>query len=165
MADEPQFQLTRLLRRLVDAKVDFVVVGGVAVVIQASPRFTKDLDISYALDEENLNRLGGMLTQIGARLRAIDEDLPFIPDARTLSQTEILTLTTPNGDIDLLTKPPGSPDYETLRDRASRVDIDGATVLIASMQDLISMKRSAGRPQDLIDIEALEIALRRDGGD
>lgn len=161
MASEPEFQLTSLLRRLVAAGVDFVVVGGVAVVVQANPRYTKDLDICYALDQDNLDRLGTVLIELQARLAMIDEDVPFVPDGRTLRQTRILTLTTNEGDIDLLAKPDGCPDYETLRERASNIDIDGVQVLIASIEDLIAMKRAAGRPQDLIDVEALEIARQR----
>jgi hypothetical protein len=162
VASEDGFQLTRLLSRLVKGKVDFVVIGGVAVVVQASPRFTKDLDISYALDDENLDRLGRVLTGLGARLRSIDEDLPFVPDGRTLRHAEILTLSTSEGDIDLLAKPQGCPDYETLRDRATRIDLDDTPVLVASVEDLIAMKRSAGRPQDLLDVEALETVLERE---
>lgn len=161
MANLAEFQLRSLLRRLTEAKVDFVVVGGVAVIVQAYPRFTKDLDISYALDQDNLNRLGEALVALEARLATIDEDLPFVPDGRTLRQTQILTLTTTAGAIDLLAKPDGCPDYETLRDHATRIDIDGTEVLVASIDDLIAMKRAAGRAQDLIDIEALEIARER----
>lgn len=161
MANEPEFRLTSLLRRLVEAGVDFVVVGGVAVVVQANPRYTKDLDISYALDQGNLDRLGNVLIELQARLATIEEDVPFVPDGRTLRRTQILTLRTREGDIDLLAKPAGCPDYETLRERAEPIDIDGLRVLIASIDDLIAMKRAAGRPQDMIDIEALEVARER----
>jgi hypothetical protein len=141
--------------------VDFVVIGGVAVVLQASPRFTKDLDICYDLAQENLDRLGEVLVGLGAKLRAIDEDLPFVPDGRTLRHTQILTLTTADGGIDLLVEPDGSPGYAVLRSRASKVDLDGMVVRVASIDDLIAMKRAAGRPQDVVDIESLEIARRR----
>lgn len=161
MANEPEFQLTSLLRRLVAAGVDFVVVGGVAVYVQANPRFTKDLDICYALGQDNLDRLGSVLIELQARLATIDEDVPFVPDGRTLRQTQILTLTTSEGDIDLLAKPDGCPDYETLRERATVIDLDGVKVFVASIEDLIAMKRAAGRPQDLVDVEALEVARER----
>lgn len=154
---------TALLRRLAEADVDFVVVGGIAVVVQALPRFTKDLDICYSASPENLQRLADVLRALDARLRAIDEDLPFVPDARTLRQTQILTLTTNAGELDLLVDPPGSPGYATLRSRADVIDLDGLRVRIAAIDDLIAMKRAAGRPQDLIDIEALEVARRRGG--
>jgi hypothetical protein len=146
---------------LAHAGIDFVVVGGVAVVVQASPRFTRDLDICYATDGANLARLGSVLVSIQAKLRGIDDDLPFVPDARTLRRTQMLTLTTREGDLDLLVDPPGSPGYPALRRRADLIDLAGASVRIASVEDLISMKRAAGRPQDAIDIESLEIARSR----
>ncbi len=146
---------------LAHAGIDFVVVGGVAVVVQASPRFTRDLDICYATDGANIARLGSLLVSIHARLRGTDDDLPFVPDARTLRRTEMLTLTTREGDLDLLVDPPGSPGYAALRRRADLIDLAGASVRIASVEDLISMKRAAGRPQDAIDIESLEIARSR----
>lgn len=157
----PELRLRVLLERLTEGGVDFVVVGGVAVIMQASPRFTKDLDICYDLAQENLDRLGSVLVELGATLRAVDEDLPFVPDGRTLRHTQILTLTTPDGGIDLLADPDGAPGYADLRRHASVVDIEGVVVRIASIDDLIAMKTAAGRPQDRVDIESLEIARRR----
>lgn len=161
--DQPTFRLGTLLRLLTEADVDFVVVGGVAVVLQASPRFTRDLDICYAPAPENLERLGKVLVDLGAMLRGIDEDVPFVPDERTLRRTQMLTLTTREGDVDLLVNPSGSPDYAALRRRADRMDLDGFTVTVASIEDMIAMKRASGRPQDLVDLEALEVARRRRG--
>jgi predicted nucleotidyltransferase len=159
--DTPELRLRALLGRLTEAGVDFVVIGGVAVITQASPRFTKDLDICYAPEQANLQRLGGVLVELGARLRGVEEDLPFVPDERTLMHTQMLTLTTPDGAIDLLANPDGSPGYAALRRNASRVDLDGLTVLVASIDDMIAMKRAAGRSQDMVDLESLEIARRR----
>jgi predicted nucleotidyltransferase len=157
----PVFRPTRLLHRLVDGGVDFVVIGGVAVIAQASPRITKDLDICYSRDSSNLEALGAVLVAAGAKLRDVDEDLPFVPDARTLRRTVILTLRTADGDIDLLAEPQGCPPYEALRAHADRIELEGLPVLVASVDDLIAMKRAAGRAQDLIDLEALEIARSR----
>lgn len=161
MASSPEFALERLLHRLTRANVDFVVIGGVAVIVQGSPRFTKDLDISYATDQANLDRLGALLVELGARLRDVDEDLPFVPDSRTLRHAQMLTLTTPEGDLDLIADPAGSPGYPSLRRRASRIELGGETVLIASIDDLIAMKTAAGRPQDAVDLESLHVARRR----
>jgi predicted nucleotidyltransferase len=157
----PEFALGQLLRRLVQAGVDFVVIGGVAVIVHASPRFTKDLDICYAADQANLDQLGSVLVELGARLRGVEADVPFVPDGRRLVHAQMLTLTTRDGDIDLLANPDGAPGYATLRRNASRIDLEGVTVLVASIDDMIAMKRAAGRPQDLVDLESLEIARRR----
>jgi hypothetical protein len=159
-----EFRPTALLGALARAEVDFVVIGGVAVVVQAMPRFTRDLDICYATDRTNLERLGALLVTLEARLRGVEEDLPFLPDARTLRRVELLTLTTREGNLDLLVDPPGSPGYPALRRRADVIELDGASVRVASLDDLLAMKRAAGRRQDELDIESLEIARTRRRG-
>jgi predicted nucleotidyltransferase len=158
---QPEFRLRALLHRLTEGGVDFVVVGGVAVILQASPRLTRDLDICYDPARENLDRLAAVLIALGARLRGVDEDLPFTPDAHTLRQTQMLTLITDDGGLDLLLDPDGSPSYPALRRRASEVDFEGIVLRVASIEDLLAMKRATGRPQDLVDVESLEIARRR----
>jgi hypothetical protein len=158
VASWPELRLTALLRRLSRAGVDYVVVGGIAVAFQGYGRATKDLDITYATNAGNLQRLGEVLVAVNARLRGIAEDLPFVPDGRMLRPTSILTLDTDDGGLDLLVAPPGAPSYAALRRRADVVTLEGAEVRIASLDHLLAMKRAAGRPQDLVDIEALEIA-------
>jgi hypothetical protein len=157
----PDFRPTRLLGALSRAGVDFVVIGGVAVVLQASPRFTRDLDICHSTEQANLERLGTLLVSLDARLRDVEADLRFVPDARTLRGTQMLTLTTREGNLDLLVDPPGSPGYAALRRRADVVELDGVPVRIASVEDLLAMKQAAGRAQDAIDVESLEIARSR----
>jgi hypothetical protein len=161
VANWPDFRPAELIGALVGAGIDFVVIGGVAVVIQASPRFTRDLDISYATDTANLEKLGALLVALDATLRGVEENLPFTPDARTLRHAQLLTLTTRDGDLDLLVDPPGSPGYPALRRHADIVDLDGYSVRVASLEDLIEMKRAAGRPQDDADLESLEVARSR----
>jgi hypothetical protein len=160
VASFPELRLEALLGRLARADVDFVVVGGVAVAFQGYGRATKDLDITYATDAENLQRLGDVLVALNAKLRGVMEDVPFVPDARTLARTRLLTLDTDDGGLDLLAHPPGAPPYATMRGRADRVELDGIVVAVAALDDLLAMKRAAGRPQDLVDIEALEVARR-----
>ena len=145
-----------LLGRLADARVDFVVIGGIAVVAHGHIRTTRDLDITYATEQANLDALGRALVDLDARLRGVAEVVPFVPDGRTLHSTELLTLETSQGALDLLAAPPGAPPYAELKQRAEMVDLDGARIAIASLDDLIDMKRAAGRSRDLEDIKALE---------
>jgi len=162
VASFPELRLEALLGRLARAEVDFVVVGGVAVAFQGYGRATKDLDITYATDGENLERLGDVLVALNAKLRGIPEDVPFVPDGRTLARTRLLPLDTDDGGLDLLADPPGAPPYATMRGRADRVELDEIVIAVASLDDLLAMKRAAGRPQDLVDVEALEVVrLRR----
>jgi predicted nucleotidyltransferase len=158
MQSEPD--IAALLGRLARAGVDFVVIGGVAVIAHGYERITKDLDICYSPEPTNLETLGQVLVELGAQLRGLDEDVPFVPDARTLRRTQILTLHTPEGGLDLLVDPNGSPGYEELKRKARHITFEGCDVLIASIPDLLAMKRAANRPQDQTDIEALTAIQR-----
>jgi hypothetical protein len=151
---------TSLLSSLADAGVDFVVIGGIAVVAHGHIRTTRDLDITYATAPGNLKALGDFLVAAGARLRGVAEVVPFVPDERTLERVEMLTLETRDGSLDLLATPPGAPPYDVMRERAEPIDLEGRTVLVASIEDLLAMKKAAGRPRDLEDIEALEAIAR-----
>ena len=162
MPREPD--IAALLGKLARADVDFVVIGGVAVIAHGYERITKDVDICYSPDPANLEALGQVLVELDARLRGLDEDVPFVPDARTLRRTQILTLDTPEGGLDLLVDPDGSPGYKDLKRHARRIDFEGNEVLIASIDDLLAMKRAANRPQDQTDIEALLAIQRLDAG-
>jgi hypothetical protein len=156
----PDFSPRALLRKLVEGSVDFVVIGGIAAVARGSVQFTQDLDISYAPDQQNLDRLGRVLVELGARLRGVTDDVPFVPDGRTLRRTRVLTLETPIGLIDLLSQPDGAPEYARLRERATAASIAGVQIRVASIDDLIAMKKAAGRPKDLVAVEELEAIQR-----
>jgi hypothetical protein len=147
---------TALLVGLADAAVDFVVIGGIAVVAHGHIRTTRDLDITYSTSPANRQALGTFLVDVDARLRGVAEVVPFIPDDRTLTRVEVLTLETRLGSLDLLAAPPGAPPFRELRSRAVPIDVGGRSVRIASLDDLIAMKRAAGRGRDLDDIAALE---------
>jgi predicted nucleotidyltransferase len=156
MADWPVFEPQRILGLLTTRGVDFVLIGGYAAVLHGSPRVTRDLDVCYATDTENLRALARVLDELNARLAGVEEDLPFAADERTLSRVELLTLDTDAGRLDLLTAPAGFRGYERLRANAARYDIGGFLVKVAEIEDLISMKAAAGRPKDLADIAELE---------
>jgi hypothetical protein len=160
LAAWPEFRPAPLLKRLVAHGVDFVVVGGMAMIGYGSARLTQDLDICFDPSQANLDALGQALSELDARLRGVAEDVPFLPDGRTLRQLSIVTLDTMEGPIDLLPEPDGAPPYAELRRRAVRIDLDGVVVLIAALDDLASMKRAANRPKDRIDLEEIEVIRR-----
>jgi len=160
VTDRPPLSADEILRRLVERGVDFVVIGGIAAVLHGSGRNTFDLDICFATDNANLAALGDVLSALDARLKGVEEDVPFVPDTRTLRQVELLTLVTTLGELDVLSRPLGAPTYEELRRNADRYDLGGFNVSVASVDDLIAMKQTTGRAKDLLDIEELE-AIKR----
>ena len=135
--------------------VRFVVIGGVGARLHGSPTVTNDTDICYERTPVNLERLAAALQELGAKLRGVDEDVPFLLDAKTLAAGDHFTFRTQAGDFDLLGTPAGVQGFAELADRAKTFDIDGIAVIVASIDDLIRMKRAAGRAKDLIEVEVL----------
>jgi predicted nucleotidyltransferase len=76
-------------------------------------------------------------------------------DARALRASEVLTLRTRHGDLDLLAHPEPGFGFEALAASARTAELMGIRVLVASLDDLIAMKRAAGRPKDRIELEIL----------
>jgi predicted nucleotidyltransferase len=158
--ERPALDAQAILRRLTAHGVDFVVIGGIAVVLHGSARMTQDLDICFATDAGNLDVLGKTLIELRAHLKGVEEDVPFTPDAATLKRVEVLTMATDDGELDVLAAPAGAPQYEILRRNADRYELDDFAVLVASIDDLLLMKQAAGRPKDLADIDELQTIKR-----
>jgi hypothetical protein len=143
-----EFDPSPLFELLIRHEVDFVVVGGIAAAALGSARATFDIDIAYARDRENLERLARALGEAEATLRGAPPDLPFLLDAETLMAGQNFTFATRFGPLDILGDPVGAPPYRELCARAAPVEIRGFTVRIASVDHLIAMKEAAGRPHD-----------------
>ena len=159
-AEYPDLDAPLILRKLVAAGVDFVVIGGIAVVLHGYPRLTRDLDIAFAYDQANLEALGRVLVDLNATLRGVNADVPFTPDAQTLQGIDLLTLETSAGWLDIHRLPQGVTSYASLRRNAERVEVEDFTILLANPADLIAMKEAAGRLLDKADIAALETIRR-----
>jgi hypothetical protein len=156
---EPPFDPLAGLRALVEHGVRFVLIGGYAAALRGSPMMTGDVDICYARDRENLERLAPALQSLHARLRGAPADAPFRLDARTLAGGDHFTFATDAGPIDCLGTAAGTDGFADLDASAIDEDLDGLVVRVASLDDLIRMKRAVDRPQDRIAVEWLS-ALR-----
>lgn len=163
MSEERIFQPDEILRRLVDAGVRFLLVGGLAAQAHGSTSLTSDLDICYARDPANLEAIAGVLADLAAVRRGLPADAPRMPplDARTLRAGSLFTLTTRFGSFDLLANPDPGFDFEMLMAAAIPTESGGIRVMSAGLDDLMAMKRAAGRPKDLIELEILG-ALREE---
>jgi predicted nucleotidyltransferase len=136
-----------LLAEFVSAGVEFVLIGGYAFAFHAQPRATKDLDVLVA-GGDNLDRVARALAAYGASPQVISA-------VRSLGETEIAYLGQPPLRIDILRTIDGVATADVLQN-AVTTTWDGKAVRIISLDDLITNKRAAGRPQDLADVAALE---------
>jgi hypothetical protein len=144
-----------LIGALADGNVSFIVIGGIAGQLLGSPVVTYDLDVCYARDRPNLERLAGVLRTLGAELRGAPSDLPFRLDAQTLWDGDSFTFDTSLGALDILGTPSGTDGYQDLARNAEQLNVDGRSIRVASIDDLIRMKRAAGRTKDLLALEHL----------
>ncbi len=158
------FDPDAILRTLDAHGVRFVVVGGLAGNLRGTADVTNDLDVCYARDTNNLERLGVALEELDARPRGtgVVDDLPFKLDALTLRHGDTFTFLTSAGAFDILATPSGTTGFEDLDAGATSIDLGGGLVVrVASLEDLMRMKRAAARPKDLIQLEHLG-ALREE---
>jgi hypothetical protein len=153
------FEPQAVIRLLGRHGVHYVLIGGLAAITYGAPLVTRDIDLCYARDLNNLQRLAGALSEVNAELRGADPGLPFRLDAQTLAGGDTFTFATDIGSVDVLATPAGTAGYEDLARTADRYELFGHQVLVASLDDLIRMKRACGRPKDLLAVEELS-ALR-----
>lgn len=153
------FDPERILRTLAEHRVRYVLIGGLAGSLWGSPTVTSDLDLCYARDPVNLERLADALRVLGARLRGVDTEVPFLLDAETLQRGDHFTFATAAGNLDVLGLPAGSRGFEDLMATATPMQLADQRVAVADLDDLIAMKRAAGRPKDRVEVEILT-ALR-----
>lgn len=146
-----------ILATLAAHEVDFLVIGGIAVRAHGNPRTTLDVDVFPDPSADNMRRLASALTELEAT--ATDDRSNRLP--LDLSHPESLAvgnyfLDTRFGGLDLFNG--ARPDlllYRRYAERAIEVRIEDLTIKIIGLDDLIRMKREAGRDKDLRDIAAL----------
>lgn len=139
--------------------VVYLVIGGIGAIFLGSPVITRDIDICYERGEPNATALARALRELHARLRGADPNLPFILDGRTIAMGDSFTFLTDCGSVDVLATPAGTEGYGDLIRNAVKVDLGGLEVAVASIDDLLRMKRASNRPKDRALIPHLQ-ALR-----
>jgi hypothetical protein len=144
----------RILRVLDERKVDYVLIGGLAVQTHGHVRTTNDADLIPAPDPDNLERLAAALRDLGARvLNPGKEDTEV--DAKMLPRATNWQFSTRDGGIDVTHEVPGGRSYAELSDRALHVKLGEVDVPVVGLDDLIQMKLARGRSVDLADVAAL----------
>ncbi|OGO52585.1 MAG: hypothetical protein A2V84_13945 [Chloroflexi bacterium RBG_16_70_13] len=163
MTELGRFDAEELVRRLLEADVKFVLIGGLAAQAHGSTSLTSDLDIVPSWDRDNLRKVARILSDIAAVRHGVAADAPPLPplDERTLLAGAVFTLTTEYGRFDLLANPDPGFDFDSLMRTGAEHEFLGHRLQVASLDDLIAMKRAAGRPKDRVELEILG-ALREE---
>lgn len=144
------------------ANARYVVVGGFATVLHGFARLTADVDLIVDLDGPAARTTMQTLVGLGLRARAPVDPMTFAIEQvrrgwieqkgmRVFSMWDPVS---PMREVDLFVESP--LPFEQLWARSQLVEFGGVPVRIASIPDLITLKRLAGRARDLEDIEALE---------
>jgi hypothetical protein len=160
----------QVLAALNAEQVRYLVVGGVAVVLHGHLRTTADLDLVVALAPDNVRRALSALDTLAFRprapVRAEDFADPEVRrtwiDEKGMTVFSLWSAELPGIEVDLFVREPF--DFDRAWGRAVRVDLDTTSATVASLEDLVALKRAAGRPVDLADVAALEAIAAKGGG-
>jgi hypothetical protein len=153
----PSFR--RILELLEQHGVAYVVVGGVAAVLQGAPVTTFDIDALVKVDAANADRLLAALAALEARYREHDREIR--PTREDVLAGGHLLLMTNSGPLDVLGFIGQGKRYEDVADAAATLDVGGLRVRVLSLEALIENKRALGRDKDQAALRLLETVLRK----
>jgi predicted nucleotidyltransferase len=151
-----------MFRKFDEKGLDYVIIGGVALLMHGVVRLTADLDLMVALEQDNLRKLIDAMAELGYRPRIPEPAEALLDPAKRQcwidqKNMEVFSFYEPDQPmalVDIIIREP--VDYRALRARAVMMGIDELSVPVASREDLIALKRISDRPQDREDIKALE---------
>jgi predicted nucleotidyltransferase len=151
-----------VLKTLRKNKVEFIIAGGMALNLYGIPRFTKDLDILINESLQNIKKLTKTLNELGFEPKApvkMGDFLnptywPIWKKEKGMMALNFYNSKKPFEEIDLLVYSPLK--YKDAKKRKTHVRIENIDLDLVSLNDLIKMKRHAGREQDKSDIEAIK---------
>lgn len=150
-----------LLREFAEKKLRYLIVGGVAVNLHGYPRFTNDIDILLALDQDNLTKMAAIMKERGydQRLPISIQELGDTDKVCTLMREKGLVAYSfihaeePQFNIDVLIAE--SMEFEKFTAHTMHADVWGLDIPVVSIDDLIAMKQNSDREKDVQDVVAL----------
>lgn len=162
--------IERVLVALTQAGVEYLVVGGVAVVLHGHLRTTTDLDLVIRLEPNNARRAVEVLTRLGLRPRPpVPAEAFADPEQRSdwvtskgMTVFSMWDPSDPTFDVDLFVREPF--DFSVAYQRRFEAPVGTTVATVIGLEDLLALKRSVGRPQDLADVEALAPSLSSSKG-
>jgi len=153
----PSFR--EILELLNKHQVEYIVVGGVAAVIQGAPVTTFDIDTLVRISEENTTRLLRVLEELDARFR--EHQSTMRPTREDIMAGGHLLLMTRAGPMDVLGFIGDNERYEDLIHASSDVSMTVGSFRVLNLEELVRQKKAANRPKDQAVLTLLEELLRR----
>lgn len=154
--------LKKLLKLLGDARIEFVIIGGVAANLHGSAQVTQDIDIVTALTPQTIQTLRACLAPYHPVHRMTLQKLSFLDAPERLDGIRNLYLSTDLGVLDILGELPGVGSFEEISHRADKTMIDAQKIKVLSLDDLIQSKTHLGRNKDKVTVlELLVIQEKR----
>jgi len=147
--------LQRLLQRLDDAGVEFVLVGGYAAILHGSSVLTRDVDVCAVLSPRTIERLRDAFREIHPVHRLSSPQLSFLEVPGRGAALDNLFLNTDLGTLDLLSRITGVGDYARVARDAVEFELFGRRMRAIGLDDLIAAKEALGREKDLIAAKEL----------
>lgn len=138
-----------LITTLVDADVEFLLIGAFAVAFHGAPRATGDLDVLVRPSEDNARRVFAALARFGAPLSSAE-----LSESDLAQPGVVYQIGVPPRRIDILTKISGVSFDEAWGTRVE-VEIESRTAYVIDREALLKNKRASGRSKDLADVERL----------
>lgn len=147
--------LQRLLLRLGEAGVEFVLVGGYAAVLHGSSMLTRDIDVCARLSADTLEKLRHAFRDAHPVHRLTRPKRSFLEDPPPGEALNNLYLDTDLGTLDLLGSITGVGDFDRVARDAVEMELFGRRIRAISLDDLIAAKEALGRDKDLIAAKEL----------
>jgi predicted nucleotidyltransferase len=152
-----RFNPAAILAALERHEVRYVLIGGLAANAHGARRTTRDVDVIVERSLENLGRLADAARTLEVGSPVIDSRRRELDplDPHDLARAANVSLDTSEGELDVMNEALGAPSFDVLASRAITVEVFGTKVHVIGLDDLIALKRAAGREVDLRDIADL----------
>lgn len=152
--------LSEILERLLKANINFILVGGLAAVVQGAPVTTMDVDIVHEQTPENMARLHGFLKKVDAFYRRPDDRM-IRPGKSDLSAEGHLLLMTRFGPLDILAVIEQGKTYQDLLEHTVEIDFRGYRLYVLKLEMIIQLKSASTDSKDRQRLAVLEETLRQ----
>ena len=149
--------LAEIITTLVRHEVEFIVVGGMAGVLQGAPLHTLDLDIVYSRSEDNVGRLSAALQELAAVFRGDPRRLA--PNESHLRSDGHKLLETNQGALDVLGALDEGTGFDELLPDSETLEVAGVAVRVLTLQRLVAIKEGLTRPKDQLALLVLRATL------